>query len=182
MEQFRCKSSRQKASDLQTSQVQERERTSRSWHMNHCFSQCSMNKTSRQKWSIHSFGTGESVAEVLNLLLTFCSSSMSEFPEMLKKDTNWDQDIGTKMELLFLFVSAHITLAKSFSQSDAGMSLMFTRSLRSLSMMTTGTTSTAFLARFDRGLSWRIFSESRNYFFRLFYLCWIFPLESSGII
>ena len=30
---------------------------------------------------------------------------------MLKKDTNWDQDIGTKMELLFLFVSAHITQA-----------------------------------------------------------------------
>ena len=33
--------------------------------------QCSMNKTSRQKWSIHCCGTGESVAEVLNLLLTF---------------------------------------------------------------------------------------------------------------
>ena len=30
-----------------------------------------MNKTSRQKWSIHCCGTGESVAEVLNLLLTF---------------------------------------------------------------------------------------------------------------
>ena len=40
---------------------------------------------------------------------------MSEFPEMLKKDTNWDQDIGTKMELLFLFVSGNITLAKNFS-------------------------------------------------------------------
>ena len=34
---------------------------------------------------------------------------------MLKKDTNWDQDFGTKMELLFLFVSDNITLAKSFS-------------------------------------------------------------------
>ena len=31
---------------------------------------------------------------------------------MLKKDTNWDQDFGTKMELLFLFVSGNITLAK----------------------------------------------------------------------
>ena len=139
-----------------------------------------MNKTSRQKWSIHSFGTGESVAEVLNLLLTFCSSSMSEFPEMLKKDTNWDQDFGTKMELLFLFVSGNITLAKSFSQFDAGMSLMFTRCLSSPSMMTTGTTSIAFSARFDRGLCWGISSESR--IFRLFYLCWIFPLETIGII
>ena len=46
---------------------------------------------------------------------------MSEFPEMLKKDTNWDQDFGTKMELLFLFVSGNITLAKSFSKFDAGM-------------------------------------------------------------
>ena len=110
----------------------------------------------------------------------FFSSSVSEFPEMLKKDTNWDQDFGTKMELLFLFVSGNITLAKSFSQFDAGMSLMFTRSLRSPSMMTTGTTSTAFLARFDRGLCWRISSESR--IFRLFYLCWIFPLETIGII
>ena len=30
-----------------------------------------MIKTSRQKWSIHCCGTGESVAEVLNLLFTF---------------------------------------------------------------------------------------------------------------
>ena len=93
----------------------------------------------------------------------FFSSSASEFPEMLKKDTNWGQDFGTKMELLFLFVSGNITPAKSFSQFDAGMSLMFMRCLRSPCLMTTGTTSTAFLARFDRGLCWRISSESRNF-------------------
>ena len=93
----------------------------------------------------------------------FFSSSVSKFPEMLKKDTNWDQDFGTKMELLFLFVSGNNTLAKSFSQSDAGMSLMFTRCLRSPSMMTTGTTSTAFSARFDRGLCWGISSELKNF-------------------
>ena len=37
---------------------------------------------------------------------------------MLKKDTNWGQDFGTKMELLFLFVSGNITLAKSKAENN----------------------------------------------------------------
>ena len=110
MEQFRCKSSRQKASDLQTSQVYEREVDT--W----------INISHNVQW-IKLPGKSDpfTVVELGNQWLRFWiffllfSSSVSEFPEMLNKDTNWDQDFGTKMELLFLFVSGNITLAKSFS-------------------------------------------------------------------